>query len=169
MENFSIKIFDPKIVKHREMPCCTGEIQIGDFQETFMMPLEYWSMHDYVNQWKEGIERLKTHNKTCLVTELQDPARGPLAMIWSLYKKGRMVYIRNHFLFGKSFARRVKKKPFNAQTCYDFVGPRGKAISLSGLPISEWDIDLESVLKFNPLAQKLSNKNVPSTPKIMSK
>ena len=140
---FSIHIYDPVVRISYDMPCCIGEIQIGDFKETFEMPLEYWTIEDYQKQWRAGIERIKTHDNSCLVTELQDPNKAPRAIIWELYKEGDKVYIQNRLLYGRLFHKLLKKRPFTVETCYDFISPR--ETESDGDPISEWVIDLNDL------------------------
>lgn len=79
MNEFSIKILPNSIIQSSDYDICIREIQIGDFKETFEMPLEYWTIYDYEKQWQEGIERIRTHDQSCLVYEIQDPAKAPWA------------------------------------------------------------------------------------------
>ena len=140
MKKFAIKIIDEKVRESYDMPCCIGEIQIDDYKETFEMPLEYWTMDDYKRQWKEGIERLKEYDRSCLVAELQDPEKAPRAILWVLYKEGDIVYIRNNLLYSKRFIKMLKKQPFTLETCYNFTHAR--EISDTDMPVSEWKIPL---------------------------
>ena len=135
MQVFAIKVIDPMVRECYQMPCCIGEIQIGEFKETFEMPLEYWG-EDYEKQWKEGLERLKAHNQSCLVVEVQDPKKAPRASVWALYKDGETVHIQNKLLFSKRFADMLKKEPFTLETCYNFINPR-TILSDTGMKISE--------------------------------
>ena len=131
------KIVDKNIFEFCGMQCCQGEIQIKKFKETFNMPLYFWNMEDYQKQWEEGIERLKTHERSCLVVAMQDPNTAPWANLWVLYKEGDKVYIHNNLLFGERFTKMLKKQPFNLKTCYDFrcgVGFYGTIII--GVPAS---------------------------------
>ena len=145
MKIFAIKIIDTSIRKRDGFPYCIGEIQIGDFKETFEMPLGYWTMQDYEKQWKQGIERIKNHDKSCLITELQDPTKDPWANTWVLYKDGHTVHIQNNLLMGKRFSKLLKKEPYTIETCYNFIIPR-ETKSDDGMQISEWDINLEDIV-----------------------
>ena len=142
MSSLMIHVLDPNIITSYDMPCCIGEIQIGDFKETFEMPLVYWKIEDYQKQWQEGIERIKTHDQSCLVAELQDPNQEPRAILWVLYKEGDKVYIRNRLLHGKLFSDMLKNEVFTVDTCYDFIKPR---VVTPGSTVSEWVIDLNDL------------------------
>src|SRR3989344_8136127 len=98
-----IKITDnkPKIID--KQPCYLGKIIIKDFWEILEIPVDYWTLDDYKRQWKEGIERLKTHDRSCLVASVQDPTKAPLINWWPLYKVDTSIYIYNHLLIGKSY------------------------------------------------------------------
>ncbi|MBS1987325.1 hypothetical protein JST99_05335 [Candidatus Dependentiae bacterium] len=127
---------------------CIGKITIGDFQETFRMQLEYWTVKDYEKQWQEGIERIKTHDQSCLVFQMQDPNRAPWANSWILYKDGDIVHIQNTLLHGKRFSKMLKKESFTIQSCYSFITPRQTVDEEGGMKISEWDIPLVDVLRY---------------------
>lgn len=147
MKNFSIKIIDPRERKYYRT-FCIGEIQIGDdLQETFEMPLKYWSKQDYERQWKEGIERLKQQNQSCLIVELELTKTAPRAHTWVLYKDGDMVHIQNIILFGTRFINMLKKEPYTLDTCYNFIDPRETVVD-NGMKVSEWDIPLKDVLRY---------------------
>ena len=71
-------IIDSKVKKRYKMPTMIGEIIIGDFRESFIISLEYWSLEDYKRQWAEGFKRIQTHDESCLVSSVQDPQKSPL-------------------------------------------------------------------------------------------
>jgi len=51
-----------------------GEIIIGDFKKYFHSSLSYWRQQQYLNQWKEGIERIcKGEVNSSLITDMYDP------------------------------------------------------------------------------------------------
>ena len=146
MKKFVIKIIDENVRESDGMPCCVGEIQIGDFKETFQMPLEYWTLDDYREQWANGLERIKVNNQSCLVAEIQDPEKAPWVNLWVLYRDNSKIYIQNHTLFGKPFAKLLKDRPFTLETCYDFIIPREPLADEKNVnEVSEWEIDLESI------------------------
>lgn len=153
MNTFAIQILPDSVRKcWCEADCmydvCIGEITIGDFQETFKMPLEYWTMQDYEEQWQEGITRIKTHDQSCLIFQMQDPTKAPWANSWILYKDGDMVHIQNTLLHGNRFAKVLQKESFTMQTCYNFITPRETVDEKDGMKISEWDIPLQEVVKY---------------------
>jgi len=147
MKNFAIRVLDNNIIESYDMPCCIGEIQIGDFKETFEMPLEYWDIQTYRRQWDEGLARIRTHDSTCLVAEIQDPTKMPRVSLWVLYKDipANVVYIQNRLLFGSMFTKILKHQPFTIDTCYNFIKDR-KTVSVDGAKISEWHVPLDDLL-----------------------
>lgn len=108
MKKLSIQIIDAREKISYGIPSCIGEVTINDFKETFDMPLDFWNKNDYQSQWKQGIERIKNNLQSCLVAEVQDPKIQPRASIWALYKVDEKIYIQNHLLFGKRFAKMLK-------------------------------------------------------------
>ena len=147
MTAFSIKIVDENIVESYEIPCCVGEIQIGEFKETFEMPLEYWTMEGNQLQWRAGLERIKTYDKSCLVAEIQDPKKAPHVNLWVLYRDtlANKIYIQNHLFFGKRFTKVLKGQSFNLDTCYSFIIPR-KTESGGEFKVSEWEVELKDFI-----------------------
>lgn len=138
-----------------EIPTCYGRIYIGDdFWETALIALNYWTIEDYERQWKEGLERLKTHETSCLVASVQHPEKTPpLINWWPLYKQDNKLLIHNELIVGEDYAKTIGSKDFTVSSCYQFIQPLTPELyDLSGLnddpddikvyQVSEWIIDL---------------------------
>ncbi|MBA3955010.1 hypothetical protein H0X48_06860 [Candidatus Dependentiae bacterium] len=136
--DISIEVIRSEIVIVEGVPCARGKISIGDFNERFDVALEYWTIEDYKRQWKEGLERIKNQDKSCLVTYVQDPKKAPFIDWWPLYKIDTKVYVQNHMLFAHLYRNRIGNKEFTPDTCYDFV-PRREQTGRR----SEWIVGLE--------------------------
>lgn len=113
------------------------------FWETNFSALDYWTIADYERQWKEGLERIKTHDTSCIVTSIQHPRENdPLLNRWILYKEGGFIYIHNHFFSGKSYVEAFGlEKDFTHENCYDHIGPRITEDE-DGTKYSEWVVEL---------------------------
>jgi CdiI N-terminal domain len=123
------------------LPCAKGEIIIGDFRETFEMPLATGSLHDYERQWHEGIERIQTYIQSCLITNVQGlDTKAPLVNWWLLYKEGSTIFIRNQMLFGKIYREKVGNNPFTLNTCYQYIQER-----IAKKDVSEWIVSIEDL------------------------
>lgn len=72
-----------------------GKIKIDDYSESIYIPVDFWSIEDYKKQWTEGLQRLKTHDKSCLVVTIHDPNIRPFIDMWVMYKIDDMVYVQN--------------------------------------------------------------------------
>ena len=136
--DISIKVIRPAIVIVEEVPCARGKITIGDFDERFNIALEYWSIDDYKRQWQEGLERIKTHSMSCLVTYVQNPNDAPFIDWWPMYKIGNKIHVQNHMLFAHLYRKRIGNKEFTPDTCYDFIPSRKQKEK-----VSEWVVELE--------------------------
>ena len=142
MEKFEIKIISKKPKKIWGLLSHKGQISIGEFKESFIMPLNSWTINDYKQQWKEGIERLKNHNNSCLVTTVQNLHSNGMGMMWVLYKVGDDIFIQNHLLnreILKEFGDSQKIKNFTPKMCYGFISSR-KTLTEYGTKVSEWSI-----------------------------
>lgn len=117
-----------------------GRITIGDFWETVIVPIEYWTREDYERQWKEGLQRLKTHDTSCLVvTAFDKNTGGPFVEWWRLYCIKNTILIQNGWLMLELYEKTVGDKPFTPDTCYDFVTPL-KMVTEDGEKASVWSI-----------------------------
>jgi hypothetical protein len=146
MKKFNIEVISKKPKKIWGLSSHEGQITIDDFKETFVMPLNSWNLEDYKKQWQEGIARLKTHKRSCLVTSIQNMASGhPSIIMWTLYKEDDIVFVQNNLLISETTkGRSVKLTDFNLTTCYKFTKPR-KTLTQEGRKISEWSIPLSEI------------------------
>ena len=128
-------------------PFCVGKITIDDFWETFEMALDYWTADDYERQWREGLERIKTHDASCLVASIQDPTKRRYLLWWVLYKIDHKIFIRNELMVTGSYKKYIGKKVFSPETCYNFIRSRdpNRVVIIDGkeYEVSEWVIDFE--------------------------
>jgi hypothetical protein len=125
---------------------CLGRIYIrDDFWETIAPALNYWTINDYERQWKEGLERIKTQDTSCLVASVQNPyTSNRLINWWPLYKDGNKIYIRNQLIVAENYEKLIGDKVFSPETCYDFL--RSKRIKATKrYKPSEWVVDLYDV------------------------
>ena len=150
---FSIEVVNkrPEIIDG--LPFYTGEITIGDYKETFQMSINSWSLEDYKQQWGEGLARIKTHDKSCLVDYIHDIKIDPMIEMWVLFKVEDMVYVQQHMLSKKILEYRnspLDIEAFSKENCYEFVRDRkvnkkGLAVSASGNRIyDEWKVSLSA-------------------------
>lgn len=150
IKDLDIRIKDKEIQEIYQSPSCLGEIQIGDFKETFDMSLDSWSIEEYTKQWAEGFARIKEKNLSCLIANAQNPKRTapgpkPLINLWLLYREKDIVYIQNQLLFGSHLKELANKLlPFDSNTCYSYIKPR-ETINEDGKIISEWKIEIDEL------------------------
>jgi hypothetical protein len=122
--------------------CLLNNIKINDFQETNSMAVDYWTKEDYQRQWEEGLEKIKIHNVSCLVTSIQNPIKSiPLLNWWVLYKIDNKIIIQNELLYDEVYKEEIGDKLFSPESCYDFIRPRVTHTE-DGQKISEWIVEL---------------------------
>jgi hypothetical protein len=142
--------------KRGNFPFCVGKITIHQkddpqvFCETFVMALDYWTVEDYRQQWAEGLERIKTHDASCLVASAQNPATSPYILWWLLYRVEGEIFIYNHLVVWEDYTELIGNKPFTPSTCYDFIKPR-LIKDDDGETYSEWVIDANTVGNFDEI------------------
>lgn len=147
---FKVEIISKKPKKINNLLCFVGSITIDDFTERFNMPLNSWPIEWYLQQWREGLQRIETHDTSCLVATVQNLNTDPFVVMWVLYKKNNTVYIQNNLLIN-SIVNELKLPhllhDFNPTTCYQFITKR-ETITETGEKISEWETSLNAIEYF---------------------
>jgi hypothetical protein len=100
--------------------------------DTRELYFDNWSLEDFKMQWREGLGRLKTYNKSCIVTYYYNA--DPLSKIpnvvgvdmWAFFKKGNELCIIPQILGDKASLRKFKKTLFTRENCYEFIRPQIK-------------------------------------------
>ena len=108
------------------------------------MPVYFWDISDYEKQWKAGLERIKTHDASVLITAMNDLNKRAQVNWWVLYKEGDKIYIQEQMLIDEVFEKELHQQPFNKETCYNFIDPR-ETVTEEGHKISDWVIDLSDL------------------------
>lgn len=139
IKNLSITVTSRKEKIIWELRAYLGKIIIGNFTETIYIPVEFWTLEDYKKQWKEGLRRIETEKKSCLVATVQG-YDNTVSLInwWPLYKVDDKIIVENCLLVGKYLTKTLDNRPFTPETCYDFIP--GKSRSKE---VSKWIIDLK--------------------------
>ncbi len=149
IKNFNIEVISKKAETIYRRKYYRGRITVGDFTETFIMSYDNWSIDEYKQQWKEGIERIKTHDSSCLVVCFEGTLKSPRIVLWTLYKEESVIYIHNQYLFYEIFQERSKGlPPFDANSCYLYIILPRETTTEDGDKISEWSVDLQDILEF---------------------
>jgi contact-dependent growth inhibition (CDI) system CdiI-like immunity protein len=122
----------------------SGRIVIGEFTETFNVPLGFWGESDYHRSWLQAFEVLNanSHATSCLMTSMTDPGNSNFLICWPMYREGEDVYIQNAIIFLDEIAG-----AFDPTAPWRYVSPRQR-IDEDGNKISEWTTSMESLREF---------------------
>ncbi len=122
----------------------SGRIIIGDFTETFRVPLGFWDESDYRRSWRQAFEVLSAnpYSTSCLMTSMTDPRNSNFLVSWPMYREGEDVYIQNAIIFLDEIAG-----AFDPAAPWVYVGPR-LGIDEDGNKISEWITSMDSLREF---------------------
>ena len=145
MKQFSIKVVTKPELEDKYL-CAYGQITIGTFKERFRMAIADWTIKDYKKQWREAIKRLEDHDSSCLITSASNMAKDPYVWMYILYKVENTLYIQEKLVCSEfeQHDPTLDYKNLNAQTCYDFIDPRGDEDE----KVWEKSVGLEDVLSF---------------------
>jgi hypothetical protein len=129
----------------------SGRVIIGDFTETFRVPLGFWDESDYRRSWRRAFEVLNANPRatSCLMTSMTDPANSNFLTCWPMYREGEDVYIQNALIFLDEI-----EGDFEVAAPWNSVRPR-EEIDEDGNRISEWATSMNSLREFfgvTPLA-----------------
>lgn len=127
-----------------------GQIQIGEFRETFISSVVSWTTEDYERQWRTGVRQIvEGAHLSALITSYVDPPSEAGLIWWPLYRLGQTVFVRNQFLPADDVVAAFS--PMEPWTC---VRPRMK-VNADGDEISEWETDVDSLSRWLREKQRL--------------
>ncbi len=108
--------------------------------ETCSLPLDYWSLSDYISQWVSAISRIIDYRQPAmLVTSIHDPEIFTNLVAWVLYPvSDGSVKIQQHLLIHSTFI--VDHVFIRYESLLD-----REIISIDGDAISEWTITLSDL------------------------
>jgi hypothetical protein len=131
-----------------KIPSAKGEIIINDFYEWFYMPLQDWNVNDYIKQWHEALDRLDTHDSSCIITGILQ-SKKKYVQWWLLYKIDGVIKIHNQVLFKNYYQECFGNKTITNENCYNFI-PTYNPLTMFGAKKSEWILQLPAILSANP-------------------
>lgn len=122
----------------------SGRIVVGEFTETFRVPLGFWNESDYRHSWRQAFEVIKANPRStsCLMTSMTDPENSNFLVCWPMYREGENVYIQNAIIFLDEIV-----EAFDPAVPWGSVGPR-HGIDEDGNKISEWITSMDSLREF---------------------
>jgi hypothetical protein len=140
---FSIKLVPDKIITCDDGEAVFGLITLGNFREHFTSALGYWSVDDYLQHWKQALDRIINEEPTsCLITSMLDPKTASFIFWWPMYRVEDFVFIQNQIFFlNQSQIKFGGKDPFS------FV-PARQVVNEDGLQVSEWSVPILDVKEF---------------------
>ncbi|MCL4379895.1 polymorphic toxin-type HINT domain-containing protein [Candidatus Dependentiae bacterium] len=111
----------------------------GDYYETAEATVGFWTPAMYEQQWREGLERIKTQDTSCLVLDITKDS----ANVWVLYRIDNNIYIQNLTPFGDCYQRQTGCNLVTPTNCYDFLISPRKTFSADGkYKIAEWVVPI---------------------------
>jgi CdiI N-terminal domain len=120
-----------------------GRIVIGDFRETFVVPLGLWGESDYRASWR-AFEVLEGDPRAvaCLMTSMTDPVASNFLICWPVYREGADVYVQNAIVLLDEI-----EGPFDPWVPWGSPEPR-RGMDEDGNRISEWATSMGSLREF---------------------
>lgn len=120
-----------------------GRITLGDFSEEFVAPLIFWTVDDYLKQWREAANRLLDgHDRSCFVASMRESLSDGAVFIWTAYKFADTVYFQHNLLLTETV-----KGIFEPSNPYAQVNER-ETETEEGERISEWRVSLNDIVLF---------------------
>lgn len=139
-----IKIISKKPQKRLGVISVDGEIQLNNFREELYIPLDWWSIDDYLAQWKEAVKRLNKHDVSCFVVTIHNPNIRKFIEWWPMYKIDNKIHVQNNIILDDLYDEVIGDNPFTRETCYNFV-PKYRSHTTEGMKLSEWVVDWNNI------------------------
>lgn len=125
MGNISINFLGNKKQIINYLPYFKAELKLDQtVKDQFMACIKWWSKADYERQWQEGLDRLKDHKQSCLISNIRNLDIDPWIEVYNLYKVNGYINIQSSVIFGETFSEKVGTKGFTIENCYDYIQPR---------------------------------------------
>jgi CdiI N-terminal domain len=117
---------------------------IGDFTETFVVPLGFWGEADYRASWRRAFEVLEGDPcaVSCLMASMTDPVTSNFLICWPMYREGEDVYVQNAIVLLDEI-----EGPFDPGAPWGSLGPR-RGMDDDGNRISEWATSMGSLREY---------------------
>lgn len=121
-----------------------AQIQVGDFHESFRMPVGYWTPEDYERSWCQAFTQLDHAevSTSCLMTAMTEPRKSNFLKCWPLYRFQETVYVQNSIIFLDEL-----DEEFDPARPWNSVLPHS-SVDEDGNRISEWPISFSTVKDF---------------------
>jgi hypothetical protein len=121
-----------------------GRIRVGEFTETFLMDLSFWTVADYRHSWHAALRKLEEaeNSTSCLIASITDPAASNFVSCWPMYREGEEVHVQNSIIFLDEL-----DEQFDAQEPWRFVAARS-TLDEDANRISEWLTSAAQVRRF---------------------
>lgn len=130
----------PKSAKSKD---AMGRIDLNDFYEHFRIPLTYWKVEQYWEQWQTALESLVNGaEKSSLIHQMKDPRMMPYLFCWTFYRVGDTVYVQEILLNPDNY-----KEEFKVENVNKYVSER-ETVTEQGQKISEWEIKIDDIKMF---------------------
>lgn len=138
---FDIIISDEPSYSDKE-PILTAKIIINQYSEAFNIPITYWNINKYKENWKISIaEGLQQKKHAALVTSMYEPSNLNFIFVWILYFDNDYVHIQNSVIFLDQYPN------FNINRINEFI-PQREIYNEDGIKISEWKVKKNDVIDF---------------------
>ena len=117
---------------------------IGEFTETFVVPLGFWGEADCRASWRRAFEVLEGDPRavSCLMTSMTDPVASNFLVCWPMYREGEDVYVQNAIVLLDEMEGR-----FDPGAPWGSVEPR-RGMDDDGNRVSEWVTSMGSLREF---------------------
>ncbi|MCL4380173.1 hypothetical protein M1466_01610 [Candidatus Dependentiae bacterium] len=148
-----------------EERCFYSELTLTDAQDNgqdlafynkHTLVFDCWTQEMYQQQWREGLERIKTHDSSCLVAYIDNNC----ITTWALYKIGNRIHIQERILMAEVNPLAIDYTLITPANCYDYLirprrEPRVSYLDGERIVTPEWTVTLYQCTRKNPDAPEL--------------
>ncbi len=115
-----------------------GFIGRGEFQESFLAPIDYWTREDYESSWVKNLDRIQNGDNGIFVTEVSDPKTARLFTVWPVVWVARSALLTHKLILRESAT--ILFHPDNLAKLVDFADIAESIANISTWRLSDDDI-----------------------------
>ncbi|MCL4380172.1 hypothetical protein M1466_01605 [Candidatus Dependentiae bacterium] len=113
------------------------------FYNDHFATFDCWTQEMYQQQWREGLERIKTHDSSCLVAYIDNNC----ITTWALYKIGNRIHIQERILMAEVNPLAIDYTLITPANCYDYLirprrEPRVSYLDGERIVTPEWTVTM---------------------------
>ena len=135
---FSIRTVTPIVTDAEGRRQAGGLLSVGQARLPFVLDCSHWTAADYERQWKEGIRRIASGERSSALVTAYRGDEDEAHVLWAMWRDDDHVYVQARSVRAVPFA-----DPFDPSDPYPYV-PSRMPVCEYAPPATQWRVELTS-------------------------